>query len=117
MSYYLYLFHPVTGEVLHLDSPHQMKGGTYAVGGTTELSMNVTYNYGIHYDGIGENGLNSIDGLTGAQSLPMLLECASGLGSDTSDDYWKATEGNAKLALLQLAAMAQLRPDGVWRIS
>lgn len=25
MSYYLYLFHPVTGEVLHLDSPHQIK--------------------------------------------------------------------------------------------
>ena len=29
-------------------------------------------------------------------------------------DYWKATEGNAKRALCQLRALAQLRPDGVF---
>lgn len=28
--------------------------------------------------------------------------------------YWEATEGNAKRALLQLLAMARMRPDGVW---
>ena len=28
--------------------------------------------------------------------------------------YWKATEGNAKRPLIQLRAMAQMRPDGVW---
>jgi hypothetical protein len=32
------------------------------------------------------------------------------------NDYWKATEGNAKRALCQLVALAQLRPDGVWNI-
>lgn len=29
-------------------------------------------------------------------------------------NYWDATEGNAKRALLQLVALAKLRPDGVW---
>jgi hypothetical protein len=30
------------------------------------------------------------------------------------EDYWEATEGNAKRALLQLMALSRMRPDGVW---
>ena len=55
MSYNVSLNDPVSDEVLELNSPHQMKGGTYAVGGDTR-------------------------------------------------------------ALLQLKALADLRPDGIWRI-
>lgn len=33
---------------------------------------------------------------------------------EVSGDYWEPTEGNAKRPLLQLAAMARMRPDGVW---
>ena len=29
-------------------------------------------------------------------------------------DYWKATEGNAKRALYGLLTFARLRPDGIW---
>ena len=36
MSYDISLTDPVTGETLELDTPHHMRGGTYAVGGTTE---------------------------------------------------------------------------------
>lgn len=36
------------------------------------------------------------------------------LSDEVSDNYWEATEGNAKRPLLQLAAMARMRPDGVW---
>ncbi len=36
-----YLNDPVTGEVLQLDSAHQMTGGTYALGGTMECWLNV----------------------------------------------------------------------------
>ena len=32
------------------------------------------------------------------------------------EDYWKATEGNAKSALCGLLAFAQMRPDGVWKV-
>ena len=34
--------------------------------------------------------------------------------AQTDDDYWTATEGNAKRPLLQLLAMAKMRPDGIW---
>lgn len=49
MSYDIYLNDPVTGGIIELDEPHQMRGGNYAVGGTTEAWLNVTYNYAKHY--------------------------------------------------------------------
>ena len=49
MSYDIYLKDPVTQEVIEFDEPHQMKGGMYAVGGTTEAWLNVTYNYAQYY--------------------------------------------------------------------
>ena len=49
MSYDISLTDPVTGETLQLDAPHHMRGGTYAVGGTTEAHLNVTWNYATHY--------------------------------------------------------------------
>lgn len=115
MSYDIYLNHPVTGEVLELEEPHHMRGGTYCVGGEKRLHLNVTYNYGKHYYRVfGENGIRTIYGLTGAQSLPLLDKAIEALGTDMDDDYWRATEGNARMALIQLKALAQLRPDGVW---
>lgn len=114
MSYDMRLCDPVTHETLEVDSPHLMAGGTYALGGTTELWLNVTYNYARHYRCLGERGIREIYGKTGAESIPMLKAAALRLGDDVSDDYWEATEGNAKRALLQLLAMARMRPDGVW---
>ena len=45
MSYDINLCDPVTHDVLELDDPHDMRGGTYAMGGTREAHLNVTYNY------------------------------------------------------------------------
>ena len=45
MSWDISLTDRVTGEVLHSDSPHMMRGGTFMLGGTTELWLNITYNY------------------------------------------------------------------------
>lgn len=92
-------------------------GGTYAIGGTTELWLNVTYNYAQFYyrdDVFGEKGIRTIYGMTGAESIPILKKAIAALGDDVDDDYWKPTEGNAKLPLTQLLAFAQMRPDGVW---
>jgi hypothetical protein len=115
MSYDIDLCDPVSGETIELDEPHHMRGGTYAIGGTTDLHLNVTYNYGEHFRRLlGPSGIRTIYGLTGAQSIPLLREAASLLGDDVNDDYWKPTEGNAKRALLQLAAIAHMRPDGIW---
>lgn len=120
MSYDIELTDPVTGETLELDAPHHMRGGTYQVGGTTRCWLNITYNYGRHFVRVFEprgndTGIRTIYGMTGAESIPVLQRAIAQLDDDVSDDYWAATEGNAKAALKQLLALAQMRPDGVWR--
>lgn len=116
MSYDIYLTDPITGETLHLDHPHHMRGGTYALGGTCKLHLNVTYNYSKHYySAEHDNGIRTIYGMTGAASIPVLKAMAARLGDQRDDDYWKPTEGNAKAALLQLIALAEMRPDGIWQ--
>ncbi len=115
MSHDISLCDPVSGKVLELDGPHQMTVGTCCLGGTNEARLNVTYNYSRHYFPIlGEKGICVICGMSGADNIPILENAISRLGDDVSDDYWEATEGNAKRALLQLLAFARLRPDGVW---
>lgn len=115
MSCDIRLCDPMTHETLQSDALHDMRGGTYAMGGTTDLWLNVTYNYGKHYYRVlGEKGIRTIYGMTGAESIPVLEAAAAKLSDEVSDDYWEATEGNAKRPLLQLAAMARMRPDGVW---
>ncbi len=134
MSYDIELVDPVTREVLELEAPHHMRGGTYQVGGTTRAHLNVTYNYypqfarvfaeldsphpkaphWLHEDAGPVRGIRTIYGLTGAESLPVLDKAIAALGDDVDPDYWKATDGNAKRALTQLRALAALRPDGLW---
>jgi hypothetical protein len=116
MSYDIDLLDPVTKEVLQLDEKHQMTGGTYAIGGTKDASLNITYNYAdFFYKTLGDKGIRTIYGMTGADSIKILMDAANQLEDDVSDNYWDATEGNAKRALLHLIALAQLRPDGVWQ--
>lgn len=133
MSYDISLNDPATGEALELDAPHHMRGGTYAVGGTNEAYLNVTWNYARHYYRVFEpaplragvdpyhakdegkvGGIRAIYGLTGAESILVLQRAIGLLGDDVHRDYWEPTEGNAKRALTQLLALAQMRPDGVW---
>ena len=112
MSYDIELQDPVTKVTLE---PHHMRGGTYAIGGTTDAHLNVTYNYGKHYYRVmGEKGIRTIYGMTGAESIPVLTQAIEHLGDDVDDNYWNDTEGNAKRALFQLLALANMRPDGVW---
>lgn len=117
MSYDITLNDPITKETIEITDPHFMRGGTYALGGSTELWLNVTWNYGPIFrrpDVLGKEGIRIIYGMTGAESIPVLQSAIANLGDDTDPDYWKATDGNAKRSLCQLLAMAQIRPDGVW---
>lgn len=132
MSYDISLVDPVTKETLVADTPHQMRGGTYAIGGTDEMWLSVTYNYGRWYRkdyAFGENGIRSINGLSGAESIPVLKKAITGLEESKEElpeeeinqcleqgvsGYWMPTKENAIRPLYQLLAMAQMRPDGVW---
>ena len=117
MSYDIKLIDPITKQTLEVDTPHQMYGATYAIGGTTELWLNITYNYSRHYyrpSVFGAKGIRAIYGLSGADSISILQHAIDALGDDVSNDYWEATEGNAKKPLCMLLAMAKIRPDGIW---
>lgn len=115
MSYDIELIDQVTKEPVELDETHHIRGGTYAIGGTTRAHLNVTYNYGgIFRRVMGDDGIRTIYGKSGAESIPILERAAAQLGDDVEQDYWKATDGNAKRALVQLAALAKMRPDAVW---
>lgn len=75
MSYDIRLKDPVTGECLVVEENHHITGGTYAIGGTNELHLNVTYNYsGIFKDVLGEQGIRAIYGMSGAESIPVLKQ-------------------------------------------
>jgi hypothetical protein len=115
MSYDISVIHPDTKEVLCFEEPHQIKGGTYAMGGTTEAWLSITWNYATHfYRTMGEKGIRILYGLTGKQAIPILESAIAQLGDDIDDDYWKPTEGNAKRALEGLLVFAQLLPNGIF---
>lgn len=116
MSYDISLCCPCCLETLKADDNHEITGGTYALGGTNELWLNVTYNYSQHYyRTMGEKGIRTIYGMTGKDSIPILEKAIADLGDEIDDDYWKPTEGNAKKALVGLLTFAKLKPEGVWR--
>lgn len=117
MSYDITLNDPITKEPIQIKDAHFMQGGTYQLGGTHELWLNVTWNYSKFYyreDVFGEKGIRAIYGKTGLESMPILAKAIAALGDDVSDNYWEATEGNAKRPLVQLLTMANMRPDGIW---
>lgn len=93
-------------------------GGTYALGGTVEPELNITYNYSPHYykhlDN--ESGLRALDGQRAGDWISRLAHAVDVLGTDRHSDYWEPTEGNAGAALARLLEFAKQYPDGVWEV-
>ena len=116
MSYDIKLVDPITKEPLHTKMKHDMRGGMYAMGGTTELWLNITWNYAHYYyestdgdprfahdeisayyaDGTTgpvktEYGIRGIYGKTGAESIPMLEDMINKIESTYKDESgeWK----------------------------
>ena len=114
MSYDIELLDPVTRKCLEMPDKHQMQGATYAVGGTTSMEFNITYNYSTLLYRVLDGGIRSIYGLSGLESIPLLEEAIGKLGNKVDEDYWIATEGNIKRALNSLLTFAKARPDGIW---
>lgn len=102
MSYDIELKDPVTKETIEIEDAHFMQGGTYQVGGTKQLWLNITYNYSHYYyeatdgdprfahdevscvyaDGREgpietQYGIRGIYGKTGLESVPMLEDMIS----------------------------------------
>ena len=117
MSWDIDLVDKNTREVLHMPEKHHFRGANYVLGGTTECSMNITYNYSpLYRKAFPDNGINIINGKTGEESVPLIAKMIGSLGDDRDDDYWKATEGNAKQPLFALLVFAAQHPEGVWEV-
>lgn len=131
MSYDVRLIDHTTHKVLEAENPHFMKGGTFCPGGTKELWLNITYNYAavlckvLQRDVIDQDtgkrttlvGLDAINGIYAAETISMLRKAINSLSDEgANESYWHPTEGNVKKALIQLKALADMRPDGVWEV-
>ena len=112
MSYDISLIDPSTGKPLQLVEPLMVTCGIEI----TDANIGITWNYAPHfYRVLGKQGLRTIYGLTGAESIKLLEQAIEQLADNTGwTPYFTPTEGNAKRALLDLANLARLCPDGVW---
>ena len=108
MSYDIYIQDKETGETIQFPEKHNMTGGTYCLGGTTEAWLNITYNYSPTFRRLfGEEGINQIDGKKITETIDMLSQGFEKLdNAKPDDDYWKNTDGNVKVALGNLLALA-----------
>ena len=98
------------GKTVELRHAHTIIGGTYALGGTSEAWLNITYNYWrIFKELLGANGIRTIYGMNINDARPLLMEAAERLGNVEPDkDYWKACDGNAKSAILNLVKLTDM---------
>lgn len=122
MSYDINLLDPITKEVIEINDAHFLRGGTYKMGGSKELTLNITYNYSEILRQVIQpedtpseykTGIRSLYGMTALETIPILEVAISNLKDNVVNDYWKATEGNVKRALNNLLTMCKMRPDAI----
>lgn len=101
------------------------EGGTYAADGTTEASLNVTYNYGrLLRETLDDPEPDRSDilarlfaGRRAGDMIPLLEGAVAQLGTTRDEDYWAETPGNVGHVLALLLAWARLHPNAVWRVA
>ena len=89
------------GKVVEFSEPHGIAGGTYDVD-EARAYLNVTYNYGGHYEKLWGHGIRKFDGMTIAEVRPYIIEAVEKLGTARSENYWSSTKGNAGAAMQDL---------------
>lgn len=109
MSYWISLRDKKTGEALEV--PSFTEGGTYAVGGSCEADLNVTYNYCKFFNFKGLHGKGA------KKTIEELGVAVMALGTERDPDYWKATEGNAGYTVNILLGWAKQHPTGIWNVN
>lgn len=103
---------------------HQ-EGSTYVLGGSSEATIGITYNYGALFrDAFPDpepeksNVLGRLlDGKRAGDTIAMLETAVKGLGTTRDRDYWAATPGNAGHVLSILLRWAKQHPDAIFSVS
>jgi len=109
MSWWISLNDPNTGFCADVESFQE--GGTIVVGGSTDADMNVTYNYGKHFD------FKHLHGMRARSSILILQRHVESLGKNRDEDYWNPTEGNVGFCLSILLKWAKQYPNYIWRVT
>ena len=89
MSYDIRIVDKETKMPIMLENKHDIIGGTYAVGGTRELWLNITYNYAPFFRKVfsmqGTDGIHCIDGENAASTTAWMVAGRSNPGEDVGD--------------------------------
>ena len=95
------------------------EGGTYAIGGSTDADLNITYNYSWFYHQCldKKEGIDWLDGKLAKDTIPRLEKAVKVLGVRRNQDYWADTPGNAGYALSILLGWAKQHPDSIFEVS
>jgi hypothetical protein len=86
------------------------EGGTFALGGSTDADMNITYNYSRLFP------FRDLHRKRAGDTIDQMQEAVDRLGTDYEDDYWAHTAGNAGYAVSILLDWARQHPDAVWEV-
>ena len=112
MSWDIDIHDSENGKLVVLHDKHNLRGGTYQIGGTREACLNITYNYGKFYHPLmernGETGLSCLTGATVKEGIKIVSKALTKLEGQPSGNYWDTTEGNAKKALADLLQLFTL---------
>lgn len=108
MSWWISLHHPETDEIPEV--ARFAEGGTQILGGNTEAGLNVTYNYGKHFD------FGALNLRTASETIEELQSAVNRFGLITDPDYWKPIEGNIGHACNILLSWARQFPTYIWKV-
>ena|ERR1017187_9297416 len=109
MSYWVSLQND-RGEIPEVDSFEE--GGTYAMGGSTEADLSVTYNYSKLF-----SVKNELHGKYAYETIPILEAAVKRFGTEKSADYWEPTEGNVGAMCHVLIGWARQYPSLRWNVN
>lgn len=125
MSYDITFYQGETPCTLPFAPPH---GGTYCLNDDFRKAwLNITFNYADIFDRHGlsivkrerqKRGIRTLEDKTASECVRILTSIIPKMGNDTTPDYWQATEGNAKEALVNLLTVAvSVPPDAICKVS
>lgn len=90
------------------------EGGTQIIGGHSNCSLNITFNYAEVFGGL----VRDLNGKVAKDTLAELKAFSEKWkhAMPYERDYWAPTPGNAKKAIDRLISFAELHPEGVWSV-
>lgn len=115
MSYDIEIVDEYTEELIKTKTQHKIRGATYNINGTNELTFNITFNYAPRINQILKGGIKSLNNKS-VETVNTLLENALAkipedeFAAEVTNDYWEPTWLNIWIALTNLKVLCTLAP-------